>query len=125
MFRFVQLGFLLASDAPVAKDAVIAVVGASAALAGLILVFLGVVINGYSGFTPGISPDVTKPYRMAMFGILAVFALSLSSTGLGLAWLTESSGEGVLYKALITSFFAQLGAIFVMAASTIGLVVHG
>lgn len=103
----------------------IAMVGASAALAGLTLVFLGVVISGYSGFTPGISRDVTKPYRVAMFGILAVFALSLASTGLGLAWLTESSGEGVLYKAVIASFFAQLGAIFVMAAGTIGLVVCG
>jgi hypothetical protein len=114
---------VVAADMPVRKDVVIAAGGAAAALAGLILVFLGVVIAGYLSY-PGATPRrLLTPYRRATAAILSVFALSLASAALSVVWLTGSGGGGALYDAVLWTFFAQLAAIFVVAVATTYLVV--
>jgi hypothetical protein len=116
---------VVAADTPVRKDVVIAACGASAALAGLILVFLGVVIAGYQGYPGDTASRLLTPYRLATGAILAVFALSLASAGLSLAWLTGRGGGGALYEAAVGTFFAQLVGIFLVAVGTVYLVVLG
>lgn len=111
------------ADAPTRNETVIAAGGAAAALAGLILVFLGVVIAGYQAF-PGDTPKrLLKPYRKATAAILAVFALSLTSAALSLAWLATGGGGGPLYEAVLWTFFSLLIAAFAVAAGTTYFVV--
>jgi hypothetical protein len=111
------MGLALAT-APTRNEAVIAAAGASAALAGLILVFLGVVIAGYQAYPGGTPKRLLKPYRRIAVAILAVFALSLACAGLSLAWLVTGGGGGPLYPAVFGTFFASLIAIFVVAVET-------
>jgi cytochrome bd-type quinol oxidase subunit 2 len=104
---------VLATDAPVRKDAVIAAVGGSGVFAALMLAILGVVLSGYQDSTR--SDDLHGAYRRALRGVLAGLALCLMCAALGFAWLTTGGGGGVLYAAVVSTFFAQLAAIFFAA----------
>src|SRR6266542_969560 len=95
------------------KDVVIAVLGASAALAGFVLVFLGVVITGLSSFPPETVRLVRRRYlRMAGIAV-AAFLLSLVTVALGIVWLAYGQ-SGAVYHWTIWLFFAQLGLVFVV-----------
>jgi hypothetical protein len=109
---------LVLADAPVRKDLVIATAGGAAALAGLILVFLGVVIVSYQAYPGGTPSRLLKPYRLAMGAILAAFALSLLCAGLGVAWLATGGGAGPLYELALWTFFLDLVAILAVAIGT-------
>lgn len=114
---------MFATDVPGRNEAVIAAGGAASALAGLILVFLGVVIAGYQAY-PGDTPRrLLKPYRKATGAILAVFALSLASAAMSLTWLATGGGGGPLYDTVLGTFFAVLAASFAVAVGTTYLVV--
>jgi hypothetical protein len=104
---------ILATNAPVRKDAVIAAVGGSAVFAALMLAILGVVLSGYQDSAR--SDDLHSAYRRALIGDLVGLALCLTCAALGFAWLTTGGGGGVLYAGVILTFFAQLAAIFVAA----------
>jgi uncharacterized membrane protein len=112
-----RLGFMVVGDAsPVPKDIVIAMLGASAALAGLVLVFLGLVVVAYQAF-PGDTPDaVRKRRRSSVPMVLIVFALSLASVGLSLAWLAVPGGH-LLYTVNLWLFVAELLGILVIAVA--------
>jgi hypothetical protein len=71
------------------KDVVSAVVGVSAALAGFILVFLGVAISAYLAFPPETARVVRGPYRRIAVVSLAAFVASLLSVAGGLVWLAD------------------------------------
>jgi hypothetical protein len=47
------------------KDVVLAVFGATSALAALVLVFLGIIVTGMQSFPPTVSPAVKRPYKVA------------------------------------------------------------
>lgn len=100
------LGDLL-SDAPSRKDVVVGALGASSALAGLILVFLGVVIGQYEGLEPGVPASASTNQKRAVAGIMAAFLIGLLGSGLALLWLI-TSGCGLLYAAVVGLLFAQL-----------------
>ncbi len=85
---------MFATDTPGRNETVIAAGGAAAALAGLILVFLGAVITGMLAYPGGTPKRLLAPYRRATVAILAVFGLSLTSAALSLAWLA-TGGAGV------------------------------
>lgn len=112
------MGLVIAVGAPTRNETVITAAGASAALAGLILVFLGVVIAGYQTYPGGTPKRLLKPYRKATAAILVVFALSLFCAGLSLAWLATGGGGGLLYQAVVAAFFASLITIFAVAIGT-------
>lgn len=114
---------MLATDTPGRNETVIAAGGAAAALAGLILVFLGVVIAGYQAYPGDMPKRLLKPYRKATGAILAVFAMSLADAALSLAWLATGGGGGLLYEAVLWTFFAVLAASFAVAVGTTYLVV--
>jgi hypothetical protein len=117
------IGWLVVADAPVPKDVVIAIAGAAAAVGGLILVFLAVVVQGYQAFAGDVDATVKTPFERAIKGLLFTFALSLASAALAVAWLATGGGGGLLYGFVIWVFFGLLLSALVAAAGTIfGLV---
>jgi hypothetical protein len=116
----VQSGLLLATTR---NEVVTTIAAASAALGGLILVFLGAVVTGYTSYTGEAATAVLNPYRWAAGGILAAFALSLLSAGLAVAWLATGTGAGALYESMLWSFVVLLAAVLVVAVLTVYLVV--
>ncbi len=106
------------------KDVVVAVLGASAALAGFVLVFLGIVIASYQSYPGGVPADVVRPYRIAGTALLATFALSLVTVALSLLWLING-GSASLYDAAVVLFAVQLAAVFGSAAWATRMVLFG
>lgn len=107
----------VAANAPSKKDVVVAALGASSALAGLVLVFLGVVISQYEELTPGVPPSASTPHRRAVAALLGIFFVGLVSAALALLWLVTGGGS-LLYAALVALFFLQLAALFLAALYT-------
>lgn len=90
------------------KDVVLALLGASAALSGLLLVFLGLVIGAYGGL-PGDTPRVVKtPYRRTGAVILVAFAVGILCLVAATWWLLQLTGGQGLYVVTVGLFIAQL-----------------
>lgn len=96
------------------KDVVLAILGASAALAGFVLVFLGVIIASYQSYSGSVPEQVVEPYRRLGGVLLAMFSLSLLSVLACLAWLAGGGPESS-YGPVIGLFVAQLIAVFAVA----------
>jgi hypothetical protein len=103
------------------KDIVIAILGASAALGGFVLVFLGIVIASYQSYAGGVPPQVVQPYRFAGTALLGTFALSLVTVAVSLLWLINGGSAG-LYGWSIGLFAIQLVAVFASAGWTTRMV---
>jgi hypothetical protein len=105
---------------------VIAATGATAALAGLVLVFLGVLVTTYQQLLGRENIDATlKRLKKAATGTLAVFGISLASLVLDVSWLVASGGD-CFYRASVVLFFVQLGAVAVAATwTTLGVLLRG
>jgi hypothetical protein len=102
------------------KDVVLALLGASAALSGLLLMFLGLVVGAYGGL-PGDTPrSVKTPYRRTGTIILVAFAIGIVCLVLATCWLLQLTGGQGLYVATVCSFIAQLVAICVATVWTLG-----
>jgi hypothetical protein len=115
----------MAADAPARKDVVSAALGADAALGGLLLVFLGVVLAGYGSFGGGVPDGVLSRYRAAAGAILAVFAVSLAGSALAVVWLVTGGHSGALYVLVLIACFVELVAVLVAALYTVyGVVFH-
>ena len=97
------------------KDVVIAILGASAALGGFVLVFLGIVIATYQAYTGSVPRQVVQPYRITGTALLGTFALSLITVAISLLWLING-GSDALYGWAIGLFAVQLVAVFGSAA---------
>lgn len=108
----------ISSCDPSHQDVIVALLGASAALGGLMLVFLGLVIGVYQSI-PGDSPAKKKRNRTrkAAWGIFAIFALSLFSVGVATAWLVIPGGD-CLYWISVGIFASVLAAMVAGAALT-------
>jgi len=105
------------ADAPTPKDVVIATMGASAALGGLVLVFLGLVIAAYQAL-PRDTPKAVRDKRSRpVWPVLGIFVLCVTSIALGFWWL-EADGNSALYAANNAVFAAELVGIVVVAGCT-------
>ena len=93
------------------KDVVIAILGASAALGGFTLVFLGIVITSYESYSGGVADKVLSPYRRGGTVLLGVFAVCLITVALSLLWLINGGTVG-LYDATIALFALELVVVF-------------
>ncbi|HEV2414743.1 MAG TPA: hypothetical protein VGX27_08030 [Candidatus Dormibacteraeota bacterium] len=93
------------------KDVVIAILGASAALGGFTLVFLGIVITSYESYSGGVADQVIQPYRRSGTVLLGVFAICLITVALSLLWLINGGSVG-LYDATIALFALELVVVF-------------
>lgn len=100
------------------KDVVLGLLGASAGLSGLILVFLGLVISTYQSF-PGNTPaKVLERYKRVAVMILVAFALGVLCVALATAWLFKLGTVQWLYVATGFVFGAQVVALVAATAST-------
>lgn len=118
---------LIGGSEPVPKDAVIAILGASAALAGLVLVFLGLLlpafhkawaadVESFNSFNEW--EKVFNGLRLALILTLIALIFCFASVGLSLAWLTVPGGHD-FYVGTIWLFVAELLAVFAVAVSAI------
>jgi hypothetical protein len=98
----------------VEKDVVLAILGASAALAGFVLVFLGIIIASYQSYSGGVPEQVLKPYRATGAILLAAFALCLAAVLVCLGWLV-GGGPGEVYGVTVALFVLELVAVFAAA----------
>jgi hypothetical protein len=103
------------------KDVVIAILGASAALAGFVLVFLGIIIAAFQSYSGSVPAPVVQPFRIAGTALLGTFALSLITVALSLLWLINGGSAG-LYGWVIGLFAVELVAVFGSATWTVRMV---
>ena len=94
---------------------VIAILGASAALGGFVLVFLGIIIAAYQSYPGGVPDQVVRPYRATGSALLGTFGLSLITVAVSLIWLSNGGPSG-LYDWAIALFALELVAVFAAAA---------
>jgi hypothetical protein len=89
------------------KDAIIAVFGASVALAGLLLVFVGFVFASAASFPAETTDDklIGRYERAGKLGIIP-FILSLADAALSLGWLLHQDCR--LYAGAVWGFFLLL-----------------
>jgi hypothetical protein len=99
------------------KDVVIAMLGAAAALAGFVLVFLGVVITSFLSFPPETAGVVRRKFQLTAATALVTFLVCLVTVALGVVWLATSSAHG-LYGWMIGLFFAALALAFAVGVAT-------
>jgi hypothetical protein len=88
-------------------DIVLATLGATTALAGFTLVFLGVIITRYEDTIPGASTRVRSRFSGPAGGLLAAFMLGLVAVGVSFAWLATDGGHG-FYVVVVVLFVIQL-----------------
>jgi hypothetical protein len=91
-------------------DVVIAVMGATAALAGLVLVFLGGVVSTYQSLVGRVATQTLERFRRAGAITLVVFLLGLATLAVSAAWLVADGGA-TLYRVALVCFFAELAAL--------------
>jgi uncharacterized membrane protein len=96
------------------KDVVLAILGASAALAGFVLVFLGIIVASYQSYSGGVPQQVVGPYRTAGASLFGTFGLSLVTVTVCLAWLALG-GPASFYGWTVGLFVLQLLAVFAAA----------
>jgi hypothetical protein len=97
------------------KDVIITVLGASGALAGLVLVFLGIVVTTYQGYPGNVPGDITAGFRQDSVLTLVPFALGIACVCLSTIWLLLPANNEVLYVTTVVAFFAQLAALLLAA----------
>jgi hypothetical protein len=109
---------LLAVISPEPKDVMVAIFGASAGAAGLVLVFLAILIAAVASYPGETSRATLNPLRRSAWAAFAIFGVSLLTTTLSLLWLAVSDGRA-LYLATIFMFFGLLIGLSVIAAAVV------
>jgi hypothetical protein len=101
------------------KDVVVALLGVSAGLAGLVLVFLGLVITTFRSFQAPTPAAVLDPFRRATGMVLAAFAIGIACVVVASIWLVRLGENQGLYVATVVLFGAQIAALLVATGSTV------
>ena len=105
-----------AAVGPAQKDVVTTVLGASAGVGGLVLVFLGILIAAVGTFA-GDTPDaVLRPYRLGAWASVGVFALSLLVVAVSLVWLAVDQPHWLYVLALVL-FGCLLAVVLALAGA--------
>jgi hypothetical protein len=105
------------SDAVLQKDVVIALLGASATLVGLILVFVGLVVNAYDALGGAVPTGAKAPLRWAAGLTLVPFGLGLIQILAATFWLLRQWEW--LYDLTFWLFIATVIMLAVAAAWTL------
>jgi len=105
---------------PTDGDVITAVFAAAAALSGLLLVFLGIVLSAFQSYSAATPAAAVAPYRRAGGAILAAFLLGLATVAVALAWLLSSSRG--LRDAAVILFCVQLATLTLSAVGAARLV---
>jgi hypothetical protein len=99
------------------KDVVLSILGASAGLAGLILVFLGMVISGYQSYPADTPKKVKERAQDAVWPVVWVFGFGILTTAIAALWLVIPGGD-LFYWACVVVFMADLLSIVALAVKT-------
>ena len=89
-------------------DVMLALLGASAGLAGLVLVFLGLVASATASFPGGTMLTVVSSARRPAFAVLVSFGIGVVCVALATTWLLMSQNSEALYVATVATFYGQL-----------------
>jgi uncharacterized membrane protein len=103
------------------KDVILGAMGAAAALAGFVLVFLGIVIAAYQSYSANTPGPVVRPFRIAGVTLFGAFAISLVTVTLCLLWLI-AGGPSWMYGMTLAFFVAQMAAVLLAAGWTTRMV---
>jgi hypothetical protein len=114
-FGLLGASYAAATLPGMSRDSVLAMLGASAGIGGLTLVFLGVVISTYQLYGAASSPRVLGRYRRSALFVLASFSVSLVTVVLSAAWLTWSHPIRPLFWGIFGLFLLQILAVFASA----------
>jgi hypothetical protein len=101
---------------PEPQDVMISVFGASAGVAGLVLVFVGLLITTIGTYPGGTSKAALRPYRVAAWAATGVFGASLASVALSLTWLALSDSHW-LYITTLAVFGGLLLVLLILAVA--------
>lgn len=108
----------LAGRAVEHKDVILAILGVSAGLAGLVLVFLGLVISTFQSFNSPTPATVLNRYRRIAVAVLVAFFLGIACVVLATLWLLRLDDSQGLYIATIALFIAEIVALLLATATT-------
>jgi spore maturation protein SpmA len=108
---------LAASGIPTDQDVVTAVTGASAALVGFLLVFLGALVAAYQSGLGQLRQQALRPLRLAGWATATVFLIGLATLALGIAWLATQPGDA-FYKTVLGFFASELAGLTIVALYT-------
>ena len=101
------------------KDVITSVVGASAGLSGLGLVFVGLLITTYQSFAGDTPERVLSGYRTATVGALSAFGAGVLCLCLAVGWLITRGDVKWLYGAAVTLFGLQILALVTSTVWTV------
>ena len=104
------------------KDVVLALVGASAGLAGFALVFLGLVTNTLESFDSDTPTEVLTGYKVLASAVGLAFLAGVATAVLGVWWLVGSHPTP-LYHLSVLVFAAQLALLVSAAVWTLVMLV--
>ncbi|HKW59547.1 MAG TPA: hypothetical protein VJR46_07315 [Candidatus Dormibacteraeota bacterium] len=105
------------------KDVVLAILGASTAFAGFVLVFLGIVLSNYESYSGAVSAEVKRPYRTMAVVLFTTFCLALGTVAVCIGWVLSGGGD-IAYRVAIGLFLVLLLALLGAAAWTLRLVLE-
>jgi uncharacterized membrane protein len=105
------------------KDVVLAILGASTAFAGFVLVFLGLVLTSYQSYSGAVPAEVTRPYRRTAVVLFTTFCLAVGTVAVSIGWVL-SGGDGGIYRIAVGLFLIQLLALLGSAAWALRLVLE-
>ncbi|MGP8009351.1 MAG: hypothetical protein ACLPKZ_03735, partial [Acidimicrobiales bacterium] len=93
------------------KDVVLGLLGASAALSGLLLVFLGFIIGAVTGFKGDTPAEILNPLKRVAWACLVSFFVGIACIAVCSWWLFKL-GEGFcMYPVTIALFAVQLASL--------------
>src|SRR4051794_23334846 len=95
------------------KDVVLALLGASAGLAGLALVFLGLVVANLQSFAGGTRNAILDRYGRPAVAVLFASALGLVVVAMSVSWLVLLHDNHALYVSVVGLFFLELASLVI------------
>lgn len=95
---------------PTQTDLIVAILGASTALGGFVLVFLGLLVSAVQTHPGSMTRQVRDRFTRSGWTTFAVFVLSIASVGLAAIWLAVSGGP-CLFWTCVSVFGLDLAVI--------------
>jgi hypothetical protein len=96
----------------------LAILGASTGVAGLVLVFIGMLVTAIAGYPGGTSEVTLRPFRVGAWAAVGIFGLSLLTAALSLFWLSLSDAHS-LYVAANCLFLGLLITLLALATAVV------
>lgn len=109
----------MTAEAVTHEDIISAVLGASSALTGLALVFLGFAITTLQSYDAETPSAVLTPHRSGVWTLLAALVAGIGSVVASMGWLL-TTGEDSWFAPTIGMFIAELAT--TLAGSTLVVV---